>query len=61
MRGKVIGVNTSTRASKTTSQQLAELLLASDGVSLDSVRIVPAGQSWDEQSSLMISGAGPTR
>lgn len=56
LRGKVIGVNTSTKSSKTTSQQLAELLLKSDGVAIDSVRIVPAGQSWDEQSSLMISG-----
>jgi NitT/TauT family transport system substrate-binding protein len=56
LRGKVIGVNTSTKRSKTTSQQLAELLLKSDGVDLDRVRIVPAGQSWVEQSSLMISG-----
>lgn len=56
LRGKVIGVNTSTKHSKTTSQQLAELLLKSDGVDLDMVRIVPAGQSWVEQSSLMISG-----
>lgn len=56
LKGKVIGVNASTKASKTTSQQLAELLLKSDGVALDSVRIVPAGQSWVEQSSLMISG-----
>jgi len=57
LRGKVIGVNTSTKASKTTSQQLAELLLKSGGVSTEDVRIVPAGQSWVEQSSLMISGA----
>jgi NitT/TauT family transport system substrate-binding protein len=56
LRGKVIGVNTSTKNSKTTSQQLAELLLKSDGVELDMVRIVPAGQSWKEQSSLLISG-----
>ena len=56
LRGKVIGVNTSTTSSKTTSQQLAELLLKSDGVDLNMVRIVPAGQSWIEQSSLMISG-----
>ena len=56
LKGKVIGVNTSTRDSKTTSQQLAELLLTSDGVGLDAVRIVAAGQSWDEQSSLMLSG-----
>ncbi len=56
LRGKVIGVNTSTKSSKTTSQQLAELLLKSDGIELDMVRIVPAGQSWIEQSSLMLSG-----
>lgn len=56
LKGKVIGVNTSTKSSKTTSQQLAELLLKSDGVDLNMVRIVPAGQSWVEQSSLMISG-----
>lgn len=56
LKGKVIGVNTSTRNSKTTSQQLAELLLTSGGVALDTVRIVPAGQSWVEQSSLILSG-----
>ena len=57
LKGKVIGVNTSTRSSKTTSQQLLELLLKSDGVDPDFVHIVPAGQSWIEQSSLMISGS----
>jgi NitT/TauT family transport system substrate-binding protein len=56
LRGKVIGVNTSTKNSKTTSQQLAELLLKSDGVDLDRVHIVPAGQSWIEQSSLLLTG-----
>lgn len=56
LKGKVIGVNTSTKSSKTTSEQLAELLLKSAGVPLNAVRIVPAGQSWIEQSSLMISG-----
>ncbi len=57
LRGKVIGVNTGTKTSKTTSQQLGELLLKSAGVPSDAVRIVPAGQSWVEQSSLMITGA----
>jgi NitT/TauT family transport system substrate-binding protein len=57
LQGMVIGVNTSTKNSKTTSQQLAEVLLQSAGVSIDQVRIVPAGQNWAEQSSLMISGA----
>lgn len=57
LKGKVIGVNTSSKTSKTTSQQLAEVLLRSGGIAPDDVRIVPAGQSWAEQSSLMISGA----
>lgn len=57
LRGRVIGVNTSSLSSKTTSQQLAELVLKSAGVSPDEVRIVAAGQSWLEQSSLLLSGA----
>ncbi len=57
LKGRIVGVNTSTKSSKTTSQQLAELLLRSDGVELESVRIVPAGQSWVEQSSLMITSS----
>jgi NitT/TauT family transport system substrate-binding protein len=56
LKGKVIGVNTSTKNSKTTSQQLLELLLQADGVAVDEVRIVPAGQSWVEQSSLLLTG-----
>lgn len=57
LRGRVVGVNTSSLSSKTTSQQLAEMVLKSAGVSLDEVRIVAAGQSWLEQSSLLLSGA----
>jgi NitT/TauT family transport system substrate-binding protein len=57
LKGRVIAVNTSTRSSKTTSQQLAEILLNSGGVNIDQVRIVPGGQRWEEQSSLMVSGA----
>lgn len=53
LKGRVVGVNTSSLTSKTTSQQLAELLLIADGVQPDQVRIVPAGQSWREQSSLL--------
>lgn len=57
LRGRVIGVNTSSLSSKTTSQQLAELVLKSAGVSPDEVRIIAAGQSWMEQSSLLLSGS----
>lgn len=56
LRGRAIGVNTSSLSAKTTSQQLAELALASAGVPLDDVRILPAGQSWLEQSSMIASG-----
>lgn len=55
LKGRVVGVNTSSLASKTTSQQLAELILKNDGVSPAQVRIIAAGQSWDEQSSLILT------
>ena len=55
LAGKVVGVNTSSLSSKTTSQQLAELLLKNDGISPAQVRIIAAGQSWDEQSALVLS------
>ncbi|MFA7240355.1 MAG: ABC transporter substrate-binding protein [Sulfuricellaceae bacterium] len=55
LKGKVVGVNTSSLSSKTTSQQLAELVLKTDGVSTDMVRLMPAGQSWLEQSSILES------
>lgn len=57
LKGKVVGVNTSSLSSKTTSQQLAELVLKSEGVAANMVRMVPAGQSWLEQSSLLESRA----
>ncbi|CAK0739133.1 NitT/TauT family transport system substrate-binding protein [Gammaproteobacteria bacterium] len=57
LRGRVLGVNTSSLSSQTTSQQLMELLLRIANVPLDSVRIVPAGQSWREESALLLSGA----
>jgi NitT/TauT family transport system substrate-binding protein len=56
LKGKVIGVNTSSLSSMTTSQQLAELVLKKHGISPGMVRMVPAGQSWDSQSSVLASG-----
>jgi NitT/TauT family transport system substrate-binding protein len=55
LRGMTIGVNTSSLSSKTTSQQLLELILKSHGVSAGSVRMLPGGQSWKEQSSIINS------
>lgn len=56
LKGKVIGVSTSSLSSKTTMQQLLEILLQSDGLSPRLVRIVPAGLSWADQSALIDSG-----
>lgn len=55
LRGMTIGVNTSSLTSKTTSQQLAELVLRNAGVQSHQVRLLAAGQSWEEQSSLIRS------
>ena len=55
LAGRLVGVNTSSLSSKTTSQQLAELLLRNDGIAPSQVRIIAAGQSWDEQSALIVS------
>lgn len=57
LKGRTVGVNTSSLSSKTTSQQLAELVLRNAGVPMESVRILAAGQSWEEQSSLLKSRA----
>lgn len=57
LRGRVVGVNTSSLSSKTTSQQLAELLLRNAGIAADDMRFTAAGQSWLEQSSILESGA----
>ena len=56
LKGKLIGVNTSSLTSKTTSQQLAELIMKSNGVMPDQFRIVPAGQSWEAQSEVLTNG-----
>lgn len=55
LKGRVIGVNTSSMSSKSTSQQLVELLLKAEKVETDMVRMVPAGQSWEQQSAILIS------
>lgn len=57
LAGRVVGVTNSSLSSKTISQQLAEYLLKNDGLRVDQVRIVAAGQSWEEQSAIMRSKA----
>ncbi|MDP2792821.1 MAG: ABC transporter substrate-binding protein [Sulfurisoma sp.] len=55
LRGRSLGVNSSTKGAKTTSQQLLEVVLKSDGVKPGEVSIVSAGQSWEAQSSVLTS------
>jgi NitT/TauT family transport system substrate-binding protein len=57
LAGRVIGVTTSSLAVKTISQQLVELLLEIDGVPPGQIRIVPAGQNWEEHSAKLRSGS----
>lgn len=57
LRGRVIGVNTSSRASRSTSQQVAEYLLRRAGVDPSAVNFAPAGQSLEDQAAALESGA----
>lgn len=57
LRGKKIGVNTGSLSSKTTSQQLMELLLRANGVRVEEVSFQPSGQDWEAQSTAILSGS----
>ncbi|MDP2832942.1 MAG: ABC transporter substrate-binding protein [Pseudomonadota bacterium] len=57
LKGRVIGVNTSSASTKSTSQQVAEFALRQAGVSLAQVNFVPAGQSLEDQMAALDSGA----
>ncbi|MCS7101487.1 MAG: ABC transporter substrate-binding protein [Burkholderiaceae bacterium] len=58
LRGRVVGVNSSTVAVKSTSQQLAEFVLRRAGVEPQrEVNFVPAGQTLAEQRAALESGA----
>jgi NitT/TauT family transport system substrate-binding protein len=56
LAGRPVGVTTSTRNARTTSHQVAELVLHGDGVPPDQLRLVAIGQSWEEQSAALKSG-----
>jgi len=55
LSGRIIGVNTSSRGGRSTSQQLAEFILKRAGVAPDRVRFVPAGQSFAEQNAAFVT------
>lgn len=57
LKGRVIGINTSSRAARSTSQQLAEYLLRRADVDpVREVNFLPAGQSLAEQRAAFASG-----
>ncbi len=55
LKGKIIAVNAGSAPVQSTSEQLLKQLLASNGVGLDAVHIVPTGQNWRELSALILS------
>lgn len=57
LKGRVIGVNTSSMATKSTSQQVAEFILRRAGIKPQEVHFVPAGQSYEAQRDSLLSGA----
>jgi NitT/TauT family transport system substrate-binding protein len=57
LRGRTVGIHSNGLATRTTSHQLLDLVLASHGVPADSVRIVAAGQSWETQTAALRSGS----
>jgi ABC-type nitrate/sulfonate/bicarbonate transport system substrate-binding protein len=57
LRGRVIGVHSGGRNSKSTSRQLVEFMLMRAGIEPDSVNYLPAGQSYEEQRAALASGA----
>lgn len=57
LRGRVIGINTSSRSSRSTSQQVAEFVLRRAGVDpVREVNFLPAGQSLAEQRAAFSAG-----
>ncbi len=57
LKGRVIGVNTSSLATKSTSQQVAEFILRRAGVDPRWVNFMPAGQTLADQTAALDSGA----
>ncbi|MBF0152893.1 MAG: ABC transporter substrate-binding protein [Magnetococcales bacterium] len=56
LKGRIIGVHTSSVNAKTAAQQLVELLLHANGLETDDARIIPSGQSWAERVALLEKG-----
>jgi NitT/TauT family transport system substrate-binding protein len=55
LKGLRIGVNTSTRTARSTSQMLTEYLILRAGLTLNDVQIIPAGQTREAQRAALVS------
>jgi ABC-type nitrate/sulfonate/bicarbonate transport system substrate-binding protein len=53
LRGRVIGLHNNSLQNRTTGQQLAEQVLASRGVPVDSLRFMSSGQSYESMSAAL--------
>lgn len=56
LRGKAIGLHSNSLATKSTSQQVLELMLRRGGVSPGAYRIVPIGRRWETESLMLRNG-----
>jgi ABC-type nitrate/sulfonate/bicarbonate transport system substrate-binding protein len=56
LRGRVVGLHSSSSLASTNSAQLLRLLLRREGLPPDAVRLVAAGQSWETQAGALASG-----
>jgi ABC-type nitrate/sulfonate/bicarbonate transport system substrate-binding protein len=57
LKGRVIGIHSNSLATKTTSHQVADLVLRGHGLSPADVSYIAAGQNWESQSSAFIGKA----
>lgn len=57
LKGRSIGLHSSSTANKSTSQQVLELMFRRGGVSPGSYRVVPIGRRWESESLMLKSGA----
>jgi NitT/TauT family transport system substrate-binding protein len=56
LKGRSIGVHSTSLTSRTTSDQVLELVLSSHGVSRDDIRSTSVGQNWETESAAFLSG-----
>lgn len=53
LKGRTVGVTTSSLSSKTVTQQLTEQVLRNAGIALEDVRLVATGYNWEETIAMV--------